>query len=138
MERALALGEPENIMRSFLDEGEPLRALLAEWRRRGAPGSAPALAAYADRLLAAFEPPAPPAEPRRSPPAANQKLVEPLSDRELEILRLIADGYANPEIAARLVIAVATVKKHVNNIFGKLGAAHRAQAVARARELKLL
>jgi LuxR family maltose regulon positive regulatory protein len=65
-------------------------------------------------------------------------LVDPLSERELEILRLIADGLLNKEIAQQLIISQATVKRHVANIYGKLGVHHRTEAVARARELNLL
>jgi LuxR family maltose regulon positive regulatory protein len=65
-------------------------------------------------------------------------LVEPLSARELEILRLIADGHSNQAIAGRLVIAVSTVKRHINNIYGKLDVQSRTQALVRARELQLL
>jgi len=67
-----------------------------------------------------------------------QSSVEPLSERELEVLRLIADGFSNAEIAERLVIAQGTVKRHINNIYGKLGVQSRTQAVARSRELGLL
>ena len=67
-----------------------------------------------------------------------QPLVEPLSPRELEVLHLVAEGLSNREIAAELVISVRTVKKHVQNIHGKLGVQRRTQAVARARELDLL
>ncbi len=69
---------------------------------------------------------------------AAQPLVEPLSERERQVLRLIADGLSNAEIAARLVIAQGTVKRHINNIYGKLGVESRTQAVARSRELGLL
>jgi len=65
-------------------------------------------------------------------------LVEPLTPRELEVLRLLADGASNDEIARRLIISLGTVKKHVANIFGKLAAQSRTQAVAQARALKLL
>jgi LuxR family maltose regulon positive regulatory protein len=67
-----------------------------------------------------------------------QPLVEPLSERELEVLRLIAEGFSNAEIAERLVIAHGTVKRHINNIYGKLGVQSRTQAVAKAREIGLL
>ncbi|MFQ5433310.1 MAG: LuxR C-terminal-related transcriptional regulator [Anaerolineae bacterium] len=65
-------------------------------------------------------------------------MIDPLSDRELEVLRLLADGRSNPEIAAELFLAVGTVKRHVHNILGKLNVANRRQAVRRARELHLL
>ena len=64
--------------------------------------------------------------------------MEPLTERELEILRLIDAGLANAEIARRLVIATGTVKRHLNNIYGKLGVESRTQAIARGRELGLL
>jgi LuxR family maltose regulon positive regulatory protein len=70
--------------------------------------------------------------------AANQGLIEPLSERELEVLRLVADGCSNAEIARKLFITIGTVKRHTNNIYGKLGAASRTQAVARARAIRLI
>ncbi len=87
------------------------------------------------------------AEPLRTadaPPALSpaleraNALVEPLSERELEVLRLIADGHSNQAIADRLVVAVSTVKRHINNIYGKLDVQSRTQALVRARELHLL
>jgi len=73
-----------------------------------------------------------------SPHPAAQPLAEPLSEREMEVLDLIATGLTNPEIADRLFIAKGTVKRHINNIYGKLQVRHRAEAIARARELGLL
>jgi NarL family two-component system response regulator LiaR len=73
-----------------------------------------------------------------TPQPAVQPLAEPLSERELEVLDLIAAGLTNSEIAGRLFIAKGTVKRHVNNIYGKLQVHHRAEAIARARELGLL
>jgi NarL family two-component system response regulator LiaR len=72
------------------------------------------------------------------PQPAAQPLAEPLSERELEVLELIAAGLTNPEIADQLFIAVGTVKRHINNIYGKLQVRHRAEAIARARDLGLL
>jgi LuxR family maltose regulon positive regulatory protein len=69
---------------------------------------------------------------------APQPLIEPLSERELEVLHWVAAGYSNQEIAQELVVAVSTVKKHINNIYGKLEVGSRTQAVARARELGIL
>jgi LuxR family maltose regulon positive regulatory protein len=73
-----------------------------------------------------------------NPKSKIQNLHEPLGARELEILRLIADGHSNQAIADRLVVAVSTVKKHVNNLYGKLDVQSRTQALVRARELHLL
>jgi LuxR family maltose regulon positive regulatory protein len=134
VERALSLAEAEGYLRTWLDEGPVLQRLLADYVSH--PGPA-APRAYAEHLLTAWAagtspPPAPPARPGAA------ELVEPLSPRELEVLRLVADGYNNQEAAAKLVVGVSTIKKHINAIFGKLGATHRAQAVARARGLGLL
>jgi len=93
---------------------------------------------YARRLLAAF----PVAEPEQTGPSKTQaqrsELVEPLSERELEVLQLIAVGLTNREIASRLFLSLNTVKAHTRNIYGKLGAHSRTQAVARARALGVL
>jgi NarL family two-component system response regulator LiaR len=77
-------------------------------------------------------------ESRAAPQLAVQRMAEPLSPRELEVLELIAEGLTNREIAGRLFITVGTVKRHTNNIYGKLQVHHRAKAIARARELGLL
>jgi LuxR family maltose regulon positive regulatory protein len=139
LEAALMLAEPEGYIRTFVDEGAPLAALLREaFQRRIAP-------AYTAKLIAAFEDTSPPhdaeaeATPALPPPsAAASLLVEPLSERELEVLRLVADGHTNREIGEMLFVATGTVKKHLNNIFGKLSAGNRTQAIARAREIGLL
>jgi NarL family two-component system response regulator LiaR len=78
------------------------------------------------------------AEGRTTSQLAAQPLAEPLSERELEVLDLIAAGLTNPEIANRLFIAKGTVKRHINNIYGKLQVHHRAEAIARARDLGLV
>jgi LuxR family maltose regulon positive regulatory protein len=132
LERALTLAEPEGFIRIFVDEGPPMARLLYEAVSRGiAPD-------YARRLLAAF----PVAEPEQaSPPdtqAAESDLMEPLSDRELEVLQLVAEGLTNSEIASRLFLSLHTIKAHARNIYGKLGVHNRTQAVARARALGLL
>lgn len=142
VERALALGEPEGFVRSFLDEGQPMREVIGAWRleigRRDDPTEPHRrLLTYADRLLAAF--PAGPTQARISPaPPGDTHLKEPLRDREMEVLRLIAQGYSNHEIASKLVVGLSTVKTHVNNLFRKLDVTSRTQAIARARELGLL
>jgi LuxR family maltose regulon positive regulatory protein len=126
--QALTLAEPEGYARLFLDEGDSMRHLLREAMRRGI------VPEYARRLLAGFDSPAAPI----TPTTALETLVEPLSDRELAILRLIAEDLTNAEIAARLFISVPTVKWHTTHIFGKLGVERRSQAVTRARKLGLL
>ncbi|HEV8635208.1 MAG TPA: LuxR C-terminal-related transcriptional regulator, partial [Chloroflexota bacterium] len=96
--------------------------------------------AYVERVLAAAGPPCAPAPPVARPVVhrPRQPIAEPLSDRELEVLALIADGASNGEIAARLVVGMSTIKTHVNRIFRKLEAGSRTQAVARARSLGLV
>jgi LuxR family maltose regulon positive regulatory protein len=122
---AIRLAEPEGYVRLFADENGSLASLL---RRAAAQGIAPA---YVGRLLAAIG---------ADEPALRQAtmLVEPLSERELEVLRLIAAGLSNQEIADQLVLAVSTIKWHINNLYGKLDVGSRTQAVARARELDLI
>ena len=133
LERALSMAEPEEYVRVFVDEGAPMAALL---RRAASRGIAPA---YVSKLLDALEAEAP---MRRGPtgPASPvaQPLEEPLSERELEVLRLVVDGLSNRDIAQELVLATGTVKKHINNIFTKLSVRSRTQAVSQARELNLL
>ncbi len=130
----LTLAEPEGYVRLFLDEGAPVAELLQAGLRRGA-WAEPQLTAYGKRLLAAngqgTGPPSSPAE--GGPP-----LVEPLTERELEVLRLVAEGLSNEEIAEQLIIAIGTVKAHVHHIYGKLDVTGRVQAIARAREVCLV
>jgi LuxR family maltose regulon positive regulatory protein len=130
LERALTRAEPEGYVRTFVDEGEPMRDLL---RRAVAAGIS---SAYARRLLSAFE------ERTHAgfvpQTAAGVGLVEPLTAREVEIVRLVAAGLRNQEIADQLVISLPTVKRHIANSYGKLGVRHRTEAVARANELGLL
>ncbi len=126
--RALALAEPGGYVRTFVDEGLPMAELL---REAAAQGRHPT---YIRSLLAAFV-----ASPT-TPPSPKQAavLVEPLSGREVEVLCLMAEGLTNREIAERLYLAPTTVKVHARNIFGKLGASNRTQAVARARAFGLI
>lgn len=134
LKRALALAEPEGYVRIFADEGQPMARLLSEAVARGvAPG-------YAEKLLTACSQKSEviTSLPPSSLPPSPQPLVEPLSQRELEILQLIAQGLSNREISERLFLALSTVKGHNQNIFGKLGAQRRTEAIARARELGLI
>jgi LuxR family transcriptional regulator, maltose regulon positive regulatory protein len=138
---ALALAWPEGYVRVFVDEGAPMAALLgglvAAQRAGGTAAGIPL--SYLRRLLQAFEQGAVPVGPQaRRGTVAVPGLVEPLSDREFEVLRLVAAGRPNREIAEELVVVLDTVKKHVGRVLDKLGAANRTQAVARARELGLL
>ncbi|MBP7690564.1 MAG: hypothetical protein KA764_01530 [Anaerolineales bacterium] len=129
----MTLAEPTGFIRLFLDGGEPLGTLLAQ--HAGQPSVESRRNEYLNRLLAPFRleaaltQVAPPAPPIRQP------LVEPLSERELEVLRLMAAGLSNQAIASRLVISIPTVKKHGSNLLGKLHAVNRTEAVMRAREL---
>ena len=127
LQRALALAEPEGYVRLFTDEGAPLAQLLEREREAGGP-----MQPYLQRLQAAFAT-QPPPHPAFTDPAA-----EPLTAREREVLRLIADGLSNQELAAQLHLSTQTVKVHTRNIYGKLGVTSRTQAVARGRDLGFL
>jgi LuxR family maltose regulon positive regulatory protein len=126
LQDALSLAEPEGYVRTFLDEGEPMAGLL---RRALSEGIAPD---YSAGLLAAF------GEEAELTRPSMESLVEPLTERELEVLRLIVAGLSNPKIAEQLFIAVSTVKSHVNHIYGKLGVSNRVEAVTMAQDLDLL
>jgi LuxR family maltose regulon positive regulatory protein len=131
---ALALAQPEGYVRTFVDEGAPMAELLSEvleglQRGRLTP---PIPAHYLRKLLAALE---------RDEAGARlpaKRLPEPLSGRELEVLQLVAAGKSNSRIASELFVSVGTVKTHLNNLYRKLNARSRTQAVARARELDLI
>jgi len=125
LDRALALAEPEGYVRIFVNEGAPMAALLdSAAEHTGVP-------AYVRRLRSAFGP----AEART---AAKQPLVEPLSERELDVLRLLASDLDGPGIAAELVVSLHTVRSHTKSIYAKLGVNSRREAVRRAAELDLL
>jgi LuxR family maltose regulon positive regulatory protein len=129
---ALSLAEPGGYLRIFLDEGEPMAGLL---RQAASRGIAPA---YVAKLLVAFgRPESVEMEAEASHPRA-QPLIEPLSERELEVLRMLATGLSNPEIAGELVVAVSTVRSHCKSIYGKLNVHKRWDAVQRAQELGII
>lgn len=131
---ALALAEPSGFIRIFVDEGIPMAQLLTEGAAQGL------MSDYIEKLLTAFEAEKPKREdnPPLPPAALAQVLLEPLSTRELEVLRLIAQGLSNQEIGKRLFRSLDTVKGHNRMIFDKLQVKNRTEAVARARELDLL
>ncbi|HEY3475652.1 MAG TPA: LuxR C-terminal-related transcriptional regulator, partial [Anaerolineales bacterium] len=126
VEHALRLAEPEGYVRLFADLGLPMAQLLQEARSRGV------MPEYVGDVLAAFN------MDLSVLPSWEVALPEPLTDREQEVLDLLAAGLTNREIAEDLIISPETVKKHTGNIYRKLGASNRTQAVARARELNLL
>ncbi len=129
LERALTLAEPEGYVRIFVGEGEPMRDLLRHAAAAGITGF------YTQRLLSAF------GEPDQSVASSRNaaaELADPLTAREIEVLRLIVAGLRNQEIADQLFISLSTVKRHIANGYGKMGVSHRTEAVARANELNLL
>ncbi len=130
LERALSLAKPEGYVRVFLDEGAPMGTLLRQAVARGIELD------YVRNLLAALD--SEMAAPRPTSPAGSSSLVEPLSERELEVLRLLTTPLSGPEIAQELVLSVNTVRSHVKNIYGKLDVHSRREAVARAQDLGLL
>jgi LuxR family maltose regulon positive regulatory protein len=126
LERALSLARPEGYVRVFLDEGGPMAKLLYQARMRRAGGG------YEDELLgrSGLAP--------ASVEVLIQQLIEPLTARELEVLKLIEKGHSNQEIAGALFISIPTVKRHISTIYAKLGAKSRTQAVAMGKDLGLL
>jgi len=130
---AVAEAEPEGVIRPFLDEGELMAALLATLGgavRDGREPTAGLSTAFLGTLLAAF--------PGQGPGPRQTGLVEPLTARELEVLRLLASGRSNAEVAAKLFVEQSTVKTHLIHLYSKLGVHSRTQAVAHARALGLL
>lgn len=147
LERSLTLAAPEGYMRLYIDEGAPMAALLSRLAiisQRAAAARADIPVDYLDRLLAASGEAAPgggtPLRQGASGQMAGQAapLAEPLSEREQEVLRLVAAGLSNQDIAGRLVVEVSTVKTHLLHLYGKLGVHSRTQAISRAKELSLL
>jgi LuxR family maltose regulon positive regulatory protein len=125
LHRALTLAEPEGYVRIFVDEGAPMAALL---RAMGNQGSAPA---YVRRLLDAFDMP-------EDTPRVHQGLIDPLSPRELDVLRLLGTHLDGPDIARQLFVSLNTVRTHTKNIYAKLGVNNRRAAVHRGEELDLM
>ena len=123
--RALSLAQPEGYVRIFLDEGVPMAKLLYQAKAHRIQ------AGFATALLDAIGE----ADSATQTPA--QSLIEPLTTRELEVIKLIEAGYTNQEIAAKLVVSIATVKRHISNIYAKLGVKSRTHAVSLGKELGL-
>ncbi len=139
LSRALSLAEPEDYIRLFVDEGVPMARLLVQMRtlRRS---EYTVSTVYREKLLSALGGTHDEGTPHSAaaPSPGTHPLIEPLSERELEVLRLIVAGCSNREIAYRLVIAVSTVKWYVNTIYSKLQVESRTKAIARARELNIV
>jgi LuxR family transcriptional regulator, maltose regulon positive regulatory protein len=128
LERALTVAEPEGYVRIFTDEGPPMAALLTAAAQRGiVPG-------YVGRLLTTFRE----SRPRPVGASGSEGLVGPLSERELDVLRLLASDLGGPDIARELVLSLNTVRTHTKNIYAKLAVSNRRAAVRRATELDLL
>jgi LuxR family maltose regulon positive regulatory protein len=125
---ALRVTAPEEFVRLFADEGEPSLTLLGQIKGYD----------YVPHLLAMLTKELATPAPAPLPALTAPPLVEPLTERQLEILKLIAAGYSNQEIAEELFLGLSTVKWHLLGIFGKLQVKNRTQAVAYARQLGLI
>ena len=125
LRRALTLAEPEGYVRIFVDEGRPMTSLLRAVAKQGPADG------YVRRLLGALG-----ATADRAP--VSQNLVDPLSARELDVLRLLGSDLDGPDIARELVVSLNTVRTHTKNIYAKLGVNSRRAAVRLARELDLM
>lgn len=137
LEQALTLAKPEGYLRLFANEGKPMHLLISDLRVMIGKTAHPLLQ-YVEKILAAFSQPVQPQNPKSKTVNPKYELIDPLSDRELEVLRLIAQGLSNQEITQKLVVALSTVKGHNLRIFAKLQAKSRTAAIARARELGIL
>jgi LuxR family maltose regulon positive regulatory protein len=139
LERALTLAEPEGYVRSFVDEGEAMRLLILDFRfasEKSARNGVHSLSGYVDKLLSAF--PQLAAPPKKSKVKnLKSEIVEPLSERELEVLKLLRSELSGPEIAGQLMVSLNTLHTHTKNIYSKLGVNNRRAAVRRAEELDL-
>ena len=127
LNEALTLAEPNGYVRTFIDEGKPMKKLL------GLAASRRIAKDYVNKLLAAFDP-----HKGRSQPSDAQPIFDPLSERELEVLRMLKTELTGPEIARELMVSLNTLRTHTKNIYNKLGVNNRRSAVSRAEELKLL
>jgi len=130
--QALTLAKPDGYIRTFVDEGPLMAALLYEALKHEM------MPDYVQRLLAAFPKTCPKEGNSTSPRVDQSELVEPLSDREIEVVELLAKGLTNQGVAEKLFLSVHTIKTHTRNIYGKLNVNNRTQAVNRARTLGIL
>jgi LuxR family maltose regulon positive regulatory protein len=135
LEISLSQAKPEGLIRVFLDMGQPMQSLLDRWLAQASAGP---LRDHATHLLSQFDHKPHTVTAAQKKVSPTDELVEPLSQRELEVLHLMALGKTNQEIARQLIIARGTVKAHTANIFRKLDVANRTEAVARAMQLGLL
>lgn len=152
LEQVLLQAEPAWTIRPFIDEGESMRSLLVQWKKSSNhhmffTRDGGQVGEYVDNILkafphqdeeASFSTTHSPDRHPSTPPSPASSLIEPLSDREIDVLRLLAQGLSNQQMADQLIIAHGTVKRHLANIYGKLGVNNRTQAVATARDLNLL
>jgi len=138
LREAVRLAEPQGSIRSFVDEGPPMAALLSRLRQEQEKGGSNS---YVDTVLGAF-PEQNKTDKQQSKgagkPTKAQPLLDPLTEREREVLQLVAQSISNQEIARELVITIDTVKRHVSHIFSKLGVQNRVQVIRQAQELGLL
>jgi len=135
LERALALAEPEGYLQLFVDEGEAMRSLLRMLIEKQSHNRDHPLSGYADKLLAIF--PQPVAAPKSAIIHQKSDMIEPLSERELEVLKLLRSELSGPEIAQQLIVSLNTLRTHTKNIYNKLGVNDRRTAIRRAEELEL-
>ncbi len=148
LERALALAEPEGYVRIFVDEGEAMQLLIADFRlkiKKQLRGQDHKMSGYVDKLWDAFAQPAAMPQSKIENPTSlcsgdysqKSKMLEPLSERELEVLKLLRSELSGPEIARQLIVSLNTLRTHTKNIYNKLGVNDRRAAVRRAGELDL-
>lgn len=139
LERALSLAGPEGYVRIFVDEGDALRLLILDISsmiKKSARNGTHSLFGYVEKLLASFSQPVAVFSQSKNQ-NRDTEIIEPLSERELEVLRLLGSELSGPEIAQRLIVSLNTLRTHTKNIFNKLGVNNRRAAVRRAEELDL-
>ena len=140
LERAFSLAAPEGYVRTFVDEGEAMRLLILDFRftiEKSARKEVHPLLSYVDKLLVAF-PPRVATSPQSKIQNGKSEIGEPLSERELEVLKLLRSELSGPEIAQQLIVSLNTLRTHTKSIFHKLGVNSRRAAVHRAEEIGIL